>query len=173
QMVRIVATEDNTSVTMTPDQGANQVLATAGQFIQLTTTQAAFMVEADKPVMVLQYMVGQSAGYGTSDPAMVQAVTPKQFRNDYLFFAAPTWTANFVDIIAPNNATVSVDGANVGGWIMVGNSGYSYTHVQLSNAGNGSHTVSSNQKVGISVYGVQSAGSYWYPGGLDLEINPQ
>ena len=30
-----------------------------------------------------------------------------------------------------------------------------------------------DQPVGISVYGVQSYGSYWYPGGLDLTINPQ
>jgi hypothetical protein len=104
---------------------------------------------------------------------MVQAVTPKQFRNDYLFFAAPSWTANFVDIIAPDNAAVMVDGQAAGGWVAIPGSGYSYTHVQLSNAGDGTHTVTSNQKVGISVYGVQNAGSYWYPGGLDLDINPQ
>src|SRR5690606_13471269 len=134
---------------------------------------AAFVVEGDKPLLVVQYMVGQSAGYGTSDPAMVQAVTPKQFRDNYLFFAAPRWTANFVDIIAADDATVSVDGQQVGGCIAIPATGFSYTHVQLSNAGDGTHTVSADQKVGISVYGVQSARSYWYPGGLDLDINPQ
>ena len=173
QMVRVIAIENNTSVTFTPDQGANQMLVNAGDFIQLSLSTAAFKVEGDKPLLVLQYMVGQSAGFGTSDPAMVQAVTPKQFRNNYLFFAAPSWTANFVDIIAPDNATVSVDGVQVGNWVVIPGSGHSYTHVQLSNAGDGTHTVTSNQKVGISVYGVQNAGSYWYPGGLDLEINPQ
>jgi hypothetical protein len=173
QMVRIIATEANTAITLTPDQGVDQVLANAGDFVQLSLTQAAFKITADKPLLVVQYMVGQSGGYGTSDPAMVQAVTPKQFRNDYLFFAAPSWTANFVDVIAPDNAPVTVDGQPVNGWISVVGSGYSYAHVSLSNAGDGTHTVSSNQKVGISVYGVQSAGSYWYPGGLDLDINPQ
>jgi hypothetical protein len=173
QMVRIIATEPNTMITLTPDQGVNQVLPSAGSFVQLSMTTAAFKVVGDKPLLVVQYMVGQSAGFGASDPAMVQAVTPKQFRSDYLFFAAPSWSANFVDIIAPNNATVSVDGQAVGNWNAIPGVEFSYARVQLSNAGDGTHTVSSNQKVGISVYGVQNAGSYWYPGGLDLEINPQ
>lgn len=173
QMVRIIATEPDTDLTFDPDIGMNQNLALAGQFLQLDMSTAQFKVTASKKIMVVQYMVGQSAGFGTSDPAMVQAVTPAQFRNDYLFHAAPTWTANFVDIIAPNNATVTVDGANVAAWTAIGATGFSAAHVPLSNAGNGNHNVLSNQKVGISVYGVQSAGSYWYPGGLDLEIDPQ
>jgi hypothetical protein len=45
--------------------------------------------------------------------------------------------------------------------------------VKLSNAGDGNHTVNSDQKVGISVYGVLNYGSYWYPGGLDLNVIPQ
>ncbi len=173
QMVRIIATEPDTDITFEPDLGLNQNLALAGQFIQLDLSTAQFKVTGSKKIMVVQYMVGQSAGFGTSDPAMVQAVTPAQFRSDYLFHAAPTWTANFVDIIAPNNAMVTVDGANVAAWTAIGATGFSAAHVPLSNAGNGNHSVASNQKVGISVYGVQSAGSYWYPGGLDLEIDPQ
>jgi hypothetical protein len=173
QMVRIISTEDDTDITFEPDLGMNQNLAQAGQFIQLDMSTAQFKVTGSKKIMVVQYMVGQSAGFGTSDPSMVQAVTPAQFRNDYLFHAAPNWTANFVDIIAPNGATVTVDGANVANWTAIGATGFSAAHVPLSNAGNGNHTVDSNQKVGISVYGVQNAGSYWYPGGLDLEIDPQ
>ncbi|EDM81579.1 bacterial Ig-like domain protein [Plesiocystis pacifica SIR-1] len=172
QMVRVIATEDDTQVTFDPDQSADATLDT-GEFIQLSLTTAAFQVNASKPVLVVQYMVGQSGGYGTSDPAMVQAVTPAQFRTSYLFHAAPTWTANFVDIIAPDGANVTVDGVAVTDWSAVGTSGFNVGHVALSNAGNGNHTVESNLKVGISVYGVQSAGSYWYPGGLDLVINPQ
>ncbi len=61
----------------------------------------------------------------------------------------------------------------VNAWSPIGNTGFSVTHVPLSNGGDGSHRVTSDQKVGISVYGVQSAGSYWFPGGLDLDILPQ
>src|SRR5690606_38223575 len=120
-----------------------------------------------------QYMVGQSAGYGTSDPAMLLAVPILQYRSDYLFYAEPTWSANFVDIIAPNGAEVNVDGAAVTAWTGIGATGFSVAHVQLSNAGNGRHSVDANNPVGISVYGVLSFGSYWYPGGLDLTIDPQ
>ncbi len=173
QMVRIIATEADTDISFQPDIGLDQNLALAGQFLQLDLNTQQFMVTGSKKIMVVQYMVGQNAGFGTSDPAMVQAVTPAQFRTDYLFHAAPTWVANFVDIIAPNGATVSVDGVNVVNWAAIAATGFSVAHVPLSNAGNGNHTVDANQKVGISVYGVQNAGSYWYPGGLDLEIDPQ
>ena len=173
QIVRVIATQDDTSVTFDPDQGQDQVLANAGDFLEIPMSTAAYKVEGDKEIIVVQYMVGQSAGFGTSDPAMLLAVPTAQYRNDYLFHAAPTWQANYVDIIAPMGAAVNVDGNAVGGFTAIGNTNFGVAHVQLSNAGDGNHTVDANQAVGISVYGVQSFGSYWYPGGLDLEINPQ
>ncbi len=136
-------------------------------------TQNAFKVSSDKKIMVAQYMVGQSANFGTSDPAMLLTVPTEQYRTDYLFYAATSWQANFVDIIAPKGASVKVDGVNVANWKGIGNSGFDIAHVQLANNGNGTHTVSGDQKVGISVYGLQSYGSYWYPGGLDLDLIPQ
>jgi hypothetical protein len=136
-------------------------------------TTNAFKVTGDKNILVVQYMVGQSANFGTSDPAMLLAVPIAQYRDNYLFYAEPNWTANFVDIIAPTNTAVTVDGGAVNNWSAIGATGYSVAHVQLSNNGNGRHEVDANDKVGISVYGVLNYGSYWYPGGLDLEINPQ
>jgi hypothetical protein len=104
---------------------------------------------------------------------MLLAVPIAQYRTNYLFYAEPTWTANFVDIIAPANSQVTVDAAAVNNWTPIGATGYSVAHVQLSNVGNGRHEVDASDKVGISVYGVLNYGSYWYPGGLDLAINPQ
>lgn len=173
QIVRIIATEADTTLVLEPDQGLANNLANAGDFVQTAMTTDMFTVSADKKVLVAQYMVGQSAGYGTSDPSIVQTVPADQFRSSYLFHAAPSWTANYVDIVAPAGATVSVDGANVAAWTAIGATGFSVAHVQLSNAGNGNHSLAADQPVGISVYGVQSAGSYWYPGGLDLNVIPQ
>src|SRR5690606_314509 len=102
-IVRVVATEDNTQITFEPDRGQNQVLGSRGDFLEIPMTTNAYKVVADKNILVVQYMVGQSAGYGTSDPAMLLAVPIAQYRTNYLFYAEPTWTANFVDIIAPNN----------------------------------------------------------------------
>ena len=173
QMVRVIASEPNTTLTFSPDQPVGKVLAKAGDFVQLSVTTAKFVVTADKKILVTQYMVGQSGGYGESDPSMVQAVNPMQWRKNYLFFAATTWVANYVDILAPKNAVVTVDGAAVGGWQPIGASNYQVAHVKLSNAGDGTHKLVSDVGVGIGVYGVQNAGSYWYPGGLDLDVLPQ
>ncbi|MCA9689823.1 MAG: IgGFc-binding protein, partial [Myxococcales bacterium] len=160
-------------LTFEPPQGVNTNLANAGDFVEIPATTNDFKVSADKKIAVSLYMVGQSAQTGDSDPAMVMVVPTEQYRNSYLFFAATTWNANYVDVIAPNGANVTVDGNNVNNFAMIGATGYSIAHVTLSNNGNGNHTVMSNQKVGISVYGVQSYGSYWYPGGLDLDLIPQ
>ena len=175
QIVRITATEADTTLTFDPDQPVNKNLTNAGDYLEISMSTAAYKVSADKKILVTQYMVGQAAGYGLSDPAMVQAIPSEQFRTDYLFHAATNWTANYVDVIAPDGATVTVDGAMVpvGSWKSIGATGWSWAHVQLSNAGTGNHQVQGDQAVGITVYGVQNYGSYWYPGGLDLTVIPQ
>ena len=176
EIVRIVATEPNTTLSYDPPQGGLPgTIANAGDFAESPIGTTPFKVTADKKILVLQYMVGQDANYGLSDPAMVQAVPAEQFRQDYLFHAATNWVANFVDVIAPDGASVTVDGNAVpaASFKPIGGTGWSWAHVQLSNGGNGNHTVTADQGVGISVYGVQSYGSYRYPGGLDLSIIPQ
>src|SRR5690606_9597019 len=112
-MVRIIAGEANTTLTFEPDQPVNKVLANVGDFVEIPTTVAKFVVTGDKKILVAEYMVGQDAGYGTSDPAMIVAVPTEQFRSSYLFYAQPGWSANYVDIIAPAGASVQVDGAPV------------------------------------------------------------
>ncbi len=171
--VRIVAAEAHTTLTFEPDQPVNKLLANAGDFVEIPPTIARFVVKADKKILVAEYMVGQDGGYGTSDPAMLLAVPTAQFRKNYLFYAQPAWSANYVDIIAPAGANVTVDGAPVGNFTPIAASGFSLAHVKLSNAGDGSHSVTGDQGVGISVYGVIDYGSYWYPGGLDLDVIPQ
>ncbi|MGB1275657.1 MAG: IgGFc-binding protein, partial [Nannocystaceae bacterium] len=169
QIVRVIAAEANTAVTFDPDQGADAVLTNAGDFIELDTTVAKFKVSADKKIAVAQYMVGQSANFGTSDPAMLMAIATEQYRTSYLFHAPTGWNQNFVDVIAPDGATVEVDGMAVNNFEAVGATGFSHAHVLLNNGGDGNHSVTADVPVGISVYGVVSFGSYWYPGGLELE----
>ncbi|MBK8264515.1 MAG: IgGFc-binding protein [Nannocystis sp.] len=173
QVVRVIASEDATTLTFEPDQPGNKLLAKAGDFLELPSTTQKFVVSADKKILVAQYMVGQDGGFGASDPAMLLAVNPQQWRTAYLFHAATLWQANYVDILAPKGAVVTVDGAAVGSWQAVGASNYQVAHVKLPNINQGNHAVSSDVPVGISVYGVQSYGSYWYPGGLDLDLIPQ
>jgi hypothetical protein len=170
--VRIVATEDDTQLTFEPDQAVDKDLATAGEFVEIPTTLAKFKVTANHKILVAQFMIGQDGGYGTSDPSMLLAVPSAQYRHDYLIYAQPAWTENFVDIIAPDGATVTLDGGAVGGFVKLGGTGYSLAHAKLMNTGDGNHTLSSNLAFGLQVSGVQNYGSYWYPGGLDLALIP-
>ena len=169
QVVRIVASEADTTLTFTPDQGVANKLVKAGDFIEIVDTTAKFKVAADKKILVAQYMIGQGGGYGAQDPSMLLAVATEQYRKDYLFQAPNSWDANYVDIILKTGTSVSVDGKAVMGFVKIAGTEFSLAHVLLSKDGTGSHTLTASDRVGISVYGIQDFGSYWVVGGLDLD----
>jgi hypothetical protein len=169
QVVRVIASEADTKVVFTPDQGADTVLKNPGDFVELVKTTARFKVSADKKILVAQYMVGQGGGYGAQDPSMLLAVATEQYRKDYLFQAPNSWTANYVDIILKSGTPVKVDGVDVAGFIKIAGTEYSVAHVLLNKDGTGVHSLSAADRVGISVYGIQDFGSYWVVGGLDLD----
>jgi hypothetical protein len=102
QMVRVIASEDNTTLTYEPDRRrADQVLVNAGDFVQLSMTTAAFKVSADKKILVAQYMVGQRLRLRHLGPRRCCITVPtEQYRTSYLFFAEKNWSANYVDVIA-------------------------------------------------------------------------
>ena len=170
--VRVVATTDDTQLKFTPEQPVDDVLVAAGDFVEIPSTVDKFKVEANHKILVAQYMVGQDGGYGTSDPSMLLAVPRIQYRDNYLIYAQSAWKANFVDIIALDGAAITVDGAPVVGFTAIPETGFSLAHVKLVNTGNGNHHLAGDVTFGISVYGVVDYGSYWYPGGLDLELIP-
>jgi hypothetical protein len=169
QMVRIVATKDNTTLTYNPPQpGAPAMIATTGEYVELDMIDADFQITANNPILVTQYMTGQDAGGNSGDPAMTLAVGTDQFRKSYLFHAPTNYSSNYVNVIAPNGIPVIIDGGLLGGFTPIGTTGYSVTRAALSNAGNGNHSISASQGIGISVYGYGQYTSYWYPGGLNL-----
>lgn len=47
-----------------------------------------------------------------------------------------------------------------------------HAHVQLADNGDGNHSITADQGVGVAVYGAQNSGSYGYPGPLDLDVIP-
>jgi hypothetical protein len=169
RMVRIVATAANTSLTYDPPQaGAPGMLANAGDQAEIALTQADFRISASAKIMVAQYMAGQSAGGGTGDPAMAIAVPVKQYRKNYLFHAPTNYEINYVNVVAPLNATVTLDGNPVTTFTAIGASTYGIARVALTNGNAGNHVITGNLGFGISVYGYGQYTSYWYPGGLDL-----
>jgi IgGFc binding protein len=169
-IVRVIATQPNTTLTYSPPQaGAPTFIGSAGSYIQVGPLNANFLITASSDVLVAQYMQGQDAGGGIGDPAMAIAVPTRQYRSTYLFHAPTNYATNFVNITAPNGATVNLDGAPVGGFTAIGTTGFDFARVQLPNTNGGNHTVDSADLVGISVYGYGQYTSYWYPGGMNLK----
>jgi IgGFc binding protein len=171
EMVRVVATTANTTLTYDPPQGgAPASIAQAGQWIELANNSKDFKISANQPILVAQYMEGQDAGGNSGDPAMALAVATSQFRKSYLFHAPTNYETSYVNIIAPTGTPVNLDGAAVAGFTPIGGTGYSVARKSLSNAGTGNHTADSTDGFGISVYGYGQYTSYWYPGGSDLTV---
>ncbi len=174
QYVRIVATAPNTSLVYDPPQpGAGVTLALPGDFVEMRKLGGGdFMVSADEKVMVVQYGESQEAGGDTGDPDMLLSVPVDQYRVTYLFHAPTNYEVNYVNVTAPTDATITLDGVAVSGFVPVGSSGYAVARVTLPNGVDGNHVISGTQAFGISVYGYGLYTSYWYPGGLQLEIIP-
>lgn len=174
QMIRLVATAPNTTVTLDPAAvGGPYTLANPGDFVELAQKNQDFEVKANAKLLVAQYMVSQDApgGNGSGDPGMALAVPVAQYRTSYQFHAPTNYTANYVNITAPTGAEVMLDGTlvPVTAYTPIGASGHGVARVGLANTATGTHTASSSMAFGISVYGYGSYTSYWYPGGLDLD----
>lgn len=177
QFVKIVGTQPNTGLTFDPPAvHANQTIQ-AGQVLTFEVT-SHFRVTGTAPIIVGQYLEGSTNFPGANvatrgDPDFSVAVATGQFRKAYPFVSPANYQQNWVNVIAPNGATVQIDGTSVGGWAAVGGSGYSVAKFQVC-AGNapgctGVHNATSAQPFGIQVYGYGQDTSYSYPGGLDLK----
>jgi hypothetical protein len=174
RMVRIVATEPNTTLVYDPPiGGAPTTLAQAGAVVTINATSQDFRITSPQKILVSEYMQGQSAGGNKGDPAMTLAVPVEQYRTNYLVHAPTNYSDSFANIVAPTGVEVTVDGAPVTNWTSIGDGAYSVARVVFSNAGDGNHVINSVAKFGIQVYGYGQWTSYWYPGGQDLTLVAQ
>ena len=173
RIVRVIATTDATTITYDPPQpGAPVALAKVGDYAEFSTDKD-FKITANFKIAVAEYMIGQSGGGGAGDPAMTIGVPIEQYRSNYSFHAPTNYESSFANITAPSDAKITIDGQPVMGLTVIGASGFSGGRVQLSNAGDGDHTITGDKAFGVQVYGYGQYTSYWYPGGLDLNLIPQ
>jgi hypothetical protein len=101
-----------------------------------------------------------------------------QFRQDYLILAPLDYQMDFITVVAPAGASVTLDGRQLGGgavgapnsdWVPLGqlqNRAWQTLAVEI---GDGPHRLVSDQDIGVIVYGLDRDVSYGYLGGLDLE----
>lgn len=174
QVVRIYGNVDNTALTYpagTPP-GAPATI-NAGQVVDLGPVSQNFEIAGDKEFAVGMFQMGASAVGGASgrgDPAQSLATAVEQYRTKYVFLAPMDYEVNYVDVVMPLDATISIDGMPVAGAPTPIGSGFGVAHVQLGPGNQGQHVLEATAPVGIQVLGYGSYTSYQYPGGSDLNV---
>jgi hypothetical protein len=134
-------------------------------------------IEADKPIAVMQYMIGSENPNCNSigDPAMVYTSPAEQFLPRYVVLVPGTWVNDALIITRHAGVDVLLDGATVpnGSFVSVAASGYEVARVPVAD---GNHTLeSADAQYGLAVVvvGWDQWDSYAYAGGMGMgEINP-
>jgi len=219
--IRILASENDTHVTLNPAVTMVETLSAGGHFTFQTSSNLE--ITSDKPILVAQFLpssheilgdpyldpcfndsdcpqtyvcdwfsgmcAGKSCtnqsncpsghtceiypgrgGYceAIGDPAMILAVSEEQFMESYVFLTPDAYLEDYLNIIAPSTAqAVVLDGQQLdpSQFAQIGASGYAVYRTPVAD---GVHSIWSDKKIGIVVYGYDNDVSYGYPGGMGL-----
>jgi len=169
-LYRVVSAESGNEITFTPSSVHAPVKLEAGKWIEFASSED-FEVVGTKRVAVAQFMVGQNYSEVTEpvgDPSMALAVPAEQYRTSYRFLAPSTYEQNYVNIVAPKQASVTLDAKPVPEteFTPLAND-HKVAKLKISG---GAHLAESSSAFGVAVYGVGSYTSYMFPGGLDLRL---
>ncbi|MCH2108648.1 MAG: IgGFc-binding protein [Polyangiaceae bacterium] len=178
-VVRLIGNIDGTELVWSGDRPADAPDSlNAGEFWVSGVVDKSFSVEGSASFSLASYMLGGGKQGGSEcldigtypclgDPAMSMVVTPEQFRTQYSFLAPTDYVKNFADILLPDGANVTLNGATISATEAV-IEGWSVARVPLE--GDGAYRIESDQPVGLQVMGYGHATSYYYPGGLNLKL---
>jgi hypothetical protein len=182
EWVRIMAFYDNTKVVFDPVvSGTNGAVLNTGEVLDLPNVTQPFAVHANGRIFVAHYELGEfstlpdDAGVPAidlGDPSECPAITISQYRSTYTFLAPSSYAENWIDVVAPTGAIVTLDGTVIpaGDFAFpVGSQPFAVAHEKLPTGTQG-HSASGTQPFGLYVYGYGSRTSYMYPGGLDLKV---
>jgi hypothetical protein len=178
---RILASEDDTVVITTPPQTDTPVTLQMGEYIDVYSVES-FFIEASRPVLVGQFLVGQ--GYGNEggffsqdllrvgDPAFMLVVPVEQFRNNYIFVVPLNYRENYMSVAVRPGTNLILDGVQLQdvSFSPIEGSDFMWATIPLSY---GAHKIEADQAFGLTIYGYDEYVSYGYPAGMDLQkINP-
>jgi hypothetical protein len=175
---RVLSGVDDNVVRFDPPEVHDEVELDRGEHVELEAG-GAFVIDADGPVMVGQFLVGQNYNAVPSeeelppgDPAFALAVPAEQWRSTYNFLAPSTYDRSFVNVTAHEDVfpSIGLDGESLEAeaWEAVGLTEYVSLRLEIEP---GSHSIrsSAGETFGVLVYGYGQYTSYMVPGGLDLE----
>lgn len=163
---RVLAAEEDTTVSINGEPVAT--LGAGGFHEQLIEGPAT--IDADKPILVVQYSNGSSFDSTISDPFMVIIPPNEQFQAGYTVATpASGFAHNFLNLVVPSAAAAAVrlDGELIpeGTFQPIGDSGLAGAQIEV---GLGDHRIESPLPFGVIVYGFDSDDSYGYGGGLAM-----
>jgi hypothetical protein len=188
---RIVAGVNGTTVTLSDPSIATIPTLSAGQVFEFKTAEN-FDLTASEPVLVAHYLQAWGtlagsqynpatfpnpttnscpfAGSATDaecigDASMTLAVPTAQYLTDYTFFTPSSYAYDYVDVILPPGATITLDGNPIPPIVLIGSGAYGLAQIPVTA---GVHTMHGDKPFGITLYGYDYAISYSCVGGLDL-----
>ena len=166
---RILSGADGVVLTTNPPvPNVDGITLDRGEFVEFEAS-TDFDLNASGPILAAQYMVGTNyRNLGDGDPAFTLLVPTQQWRRDYIVLTPPAYHADYLNVVAPVNTTVTLDGVAIqpDQFQAFGIAGFAVARVEV---GDGPHSLVGDDEFGVIAYGYDSAVSYAYPGGLNLE----
>ena len=187
---RIIASEDNTTITYSPQSptalapytsAAPATKLNAGEWTEFYFKDS-YHIKSDKPVMIAHFLTGadmiSSECYnGTTeyhqancpgDPALTLIPSSEQFRKDYIFLTPGSYKSNYATVVLKNGTKAVLNEKELTSLTEITGTGFSYKIVDLG-SDFARHSLLCDEPCGLYVYGWESDVSYAYPGGLNLE----
>lgn len=168
---RYLATEGGTTV----NYADNTAALNAGGFVEFETN-VPHLVTASGPIYAYQVLISQRSSPNTpmtGDPAMIAIPPVEQYQFDYVFYTPPTFTTNFVNVMAPNGVSLTIDGTAQADIDCTGNLAGTIGGVEYCCEGyeveQGVHTIEGSEPFGIYATGFAPFSSYGYTGGTGLQ----
>jgi len=115
---------------------------------------------------------GNCACTAVGDPALILTPPVDQYREEYVFLTPNKYQDDYITVMAPAAATVTLDGNALGASSFTAISGASWRVARLK-VSDGVHRITATEPVGVIVYGYDRDVSYGYPAGLNLSDLPQ
>ncbi len=164
-LLRIMAQRMGTSIIFDPPPASgNCGVLGRGEFCDVRIQQDT-RVTGTEPILVGHFL--QSTNGQAGDPALALAVPFEQFRTDYTFLIPEEYDQQYISVVAPEGATLSLDGVDVSDQLDSSFGGFfAGGRIEVEP---GQHTLDCPSQCGLIVYGYSRAVSYLFAGGLDLE----
>lgn len=175
-ILKILASKDNTEVTITESQNTISFQLNTGEFVAHRVFNEAAFINSNEPILVGQFIPGQMcSGHSLGDPAMLVLNAVEQNRDTVTLYNSSFQNIkeNYINIIV---LTADIDNVYIDGeraidrfinFVTLGpNDEYAYAHVRVAP---GPHTLIS-QGCGLiaTAYGYGEYESYAYSGGASF-----